>query len=377
MALLITACDERVKVCAAAHPGGSMEQTFLTGRRSAEAEILSLIPPRPCAMVVGRDSGEAPGHQAKLDDMLRFYRGLGADASRGQMFLVDGVHDMKPPKRVVCYAWLNKWLDQEQEGADEPPLTPETVADLHCTATGLAVRDLDGQTGQTLNARVAERLRPHIVDTALLLAGAVAALSRPLWGPRLGAWCMAAAAVYLLVCAAYHHQALDLARRIFPDVKPGEQNLAALPQPFSSRRWQLIAAGPADIYQTFVQLPFEAALGLGSLESKAAAPAAGNQAGSALPAPYQAPGQLTVQTWKAAPAAAAAYSPEAEAVLAGFLEFARFPLLSRAESQGGAQLMEWRDLRFSIPGRAFPFVLQLRLDDRGRLQHWLLGRRQE
>lgn len=160
MALLITACDERVKVCAAAHPGGSMEQTFLTGRRSAEAEILSLIPPRPCAMVVGRDSGEAPGHQAKLDDMLRFYRGLGADASRGQMFLVDGVHDMKQPKRIVCYAWLNKWLGQEQEGADEPPLTPETVADLHGTATGLAVRDLDGQTGQTLNARVAERLRP-------------------------------------------------------------------------------------------------------------------------------------------------------------------------------------------------------------------------
>ncbi len=160
MALLITACDPRVKVCAAAHPGGSMEQTFLTGRRSAEAEILSLIPPRPCAIVVGRDSGEAPGHQAKLDDMLRFYRGLGADPSRGQMFLVDGVHDMKQPKRVVCYAWLNKWLDQEREGADEPPLVLETVADLNCTATGLAVRDLGGQTGQTLNARVAERLRP-------------------------------------------------------------------------------------------------------------------------------------------------------------------------------------------------------------------------
>jgi len=160
MALLITACDERVKVCAAAHPGGSMEQTFLTGRRSTEMEILSLIPPRPCAIVVGRDSGEAPGHQAKLDDMLRFYRGLGADPGRGQMFLVDGVHDMKQPKRVVCYAWLNKWLDQEQEGADEPPLAIETVADLNCTATGLAIRDLGSQTGQTLNARVAERLRP-------------------------------------------------------------------------------------------------------------------------------------------------------------------------------------------------------------------------
>ena len=104
--------------------------------------------------------------------------------------------------------------------------------------------------------------------TALLLAGAIAALTWPLWGPRLGAWFMAAAAVYLLVCASYHHQALDLARRIFPDVKPGAQTVAALPQPFSSRRWQLIAAGPGEIQQAFVQLPFEAALGLGSLDGK-------------------------------------------------------------------------------------------------------------
>jgi dienelactone hydrolase len=84
MGLLITACDERVKVCAVDHPGGSCEQTFLTGQRLTEADILSLIPPRPCAIVVGRDSGEILGHQAKLDDMLPFYRGLGADPGRAQ-----------------------------------------------------------------------------------------------------------------------------------------------------------------------------------------------------------------------------------------------------------------------------------------------------
>jgi inner membrane protein len=212
--------------------------------------------------------------------------------------------------------------------------------------------------------------------TALLLAGAITALTWPLWGPRLGAWCMAAAAVYLLVCASYHHQALDLARRIFQDAKPGVQTVAALPQPFSSRRWQLIAAGPGEIQQAFVQLPFEAALGLGSLRGKATvASTTVNQACSTPAGPYQPPGQLTIQTWSAAPAAATVFSPEAEAIIARFMEFARFPLLCRADSQGGEQLMEWRDLRFSIPGRAFPFVLQLRLDAQGRLQHWLLGRR--
>jgi len=160
MAMLITACDERVKACAAAHPGGSMEQTFLTGRRLTEADILSLIPPRPCAIIVGRDSGEVPGHQEKLDDMLRFYRGLGTDAARGQLFVVDGLHDMKQPKRKVCYAWLNRWLDQEKEGAEEPPLKPESATDLHCTPTGLVIRDLHGQTGQAINASLAEKLRP-------------------------------------------------------------------------------------------------------------------------------------------------------------------------------------------------------------------------
>jgi len=212
--------------------------------------------------------------------------------------------------------------------------------------------------------------------TALLLAGAIAALSFPRWGPRAGAWSLAAAAVYLLVCASCHHQALDLARRVFRDGKFGVQTVAALPQPFSSRRWQLLAAGPAEVHQAFVQLPFEAALGLGSLKATAAvAPVTRDQTCPTPASLYQAPGHLTVQTWNAAPAATAVYSPEAEAILASFLEFARFPLLCQAESQGGDQLMEWRDLRFSIPGRAFPFVLQLRLDPQGRLQHWLIGRR--
>ena len=212
--------------------------------------------------------------------------------------------------------------------------------------------------------------------TALLLAGAIAALSFPHWGPRLGAWCLAAAAVYLLVCASYHHQALDLARRIFQDGKPGVQTVAALPQPFSSRRWQLIAAGPGEIQQAFVQLPFEAALGQGSLSGQTAVVSVTrNQACPTSASPYQAPGHLTIQTWNAAPAAAAVYSPEAAAILASFLEFARFPLLCQAGSQGNEQLMEWRDLRFSIPGRGFPFVLQLRLDAQGRLLHWLIGRR--
>jgi inner membrane protein len=212
--------------------------------------------------------------------------------------------------------------------------------------------------------------------TALLLAGVIAALAFPLWGRRAGAGFLAAAAVYLLVCASYHHQALDLARRIFQAVNPGGLTVAALPQPFSCRRWQLIAAGPAEIQQAFVQLPFTAALGRQAEGGQASAvPAARNQDCPAPASPYQPPGHLAIQTWTPASAAATAYSPEAEAILTSYLEFARFPLLCRTGSQGGDQLLEWRDLRFSIPGHGIPFVLELRLDAQGHLRHWLIGRR--
>ena len=209
--------------------------------------------------------------------------------------------------------------------------------------------------------------------TALLLAGVIAALAFPLWGPRAGAGFLAAAAVYLLVCASYHHQALDLACRVFPEVSPGVQTVAALPQPFSCRRWQLIAAGPAEIRQAFVQLPWAAALGRQSPGGQApVVPVTRSRDCPAPASPYPAPGHLAIQTWTPAPVAVTISSPEAKAILRSYLEFARFPLLCRAGSQGGEQLLEWRDLRFSIPGRGIPFVLELRLDANGRLRHWLI-----
>ncbi len=155
MALLITAADPRVKVCAAAHPGGSMEGTYLAGQYLIRTEIYSLIPPRPCLMIVGDKSGEQRGHQDKLDHMLRFYEGLGVDKSRGQLVLVDGFHDMKQPKREACYAWLNKWFKRESEGGKEPPLQPHSVEELNCTKTGYVLSDLGGESGQTINAKLA------------------------------------------------------------------------------------------------------------------------------------------------------------------------------------------------------------------------------
>jgi len=160
MALLTMAFDERIDVCAAAHPGGSCENVYLTGSNLFDRRILSLIAPRPCRFIVGRDSGEEAGHRAKYEDMLRFYRGLGEDEERLSFVLVDGVHDMKQPKREAAYEWLNRWLGKEAEGSAEPELAPESAEALWCTESGLTLKSLDGESGRTIAAKLAEEISP-------------------------------------------------------------------------------------------------------------------------------------------------------------------------------------------------------------------------
>ncbi len=159
MAFLVTAADPRIAVCVAAHPGGSMENTYLNGQGVRDREVLSLIPPRPCRVVVGDRSGENHGH--KVDDMKRICRGLGFDDGRCELKWVDGVHDMMEPKRVATYEWLNRWLGKEAAGSEEPELEILTAQELLCTPSGYALKDLGGESGQTLNYREYRRLRPQ------------------------------------------------------------------------------------------------------------------------------------------------------------------------------------------------------------------------
>jgi inner membrane protein len=213
--------------------------------------------------------------------------------------------------------------------------------------------------------------------TFLLLAGGLAALLSPAWGRRAGAACLAGAAAYLLICGYYHHQALTLARQVFRSEAQAGATVAALPQPFSCRRWQLIAARPEEIKQALVQLPFAAwTRSPGEIKEVQLTKAVS----SSLRAPgegYQPPEGLIVQDWRAAAGTLPPFSPEARHLLDLYLDFARFPLLTRAGPQGDGLLLEWVDLRFSVPGRAFPFVLQLYLDQKGRLLQGGIGPNRE
>ncbi|MFZ5453978.1 MAG: metal-dependent hydrolase [Thermodesulfobacteriota bacterium] len=213
--------------------------------------------------------------------------------------------------------------------------------------------------------------------TFLLLAGALVALISPDWGRRAGAACLAGACVYLLICGYYHHQALNLARQVFQQEAKDGATVAALPQPFSCRRWQLIAAQSRGIKQALVQLPFRArSLGNGKIKEVRPTVAAAS-CPRAPGGDYRPPSSLIVQDWRAAPATIPAYSTEARHLLDIYLDFARFPLLARVAPQKEGFLLEWVDLRFSVPGRGFPFVLQLYLDAEGGLLQGKVGRCQE
>jgi len=207
--------------------------------------------------------------------------------------------------------------------------------------------------------------------TVLLLAGAVIALVSATWGRTAGAFFLAAAGIYFLLCGFYHHQALSLARQVFPanSVAP---TVAALPQPFSCRRWHLVAAHGQEVQQSFVQLPY---LGFETRPGTPKVTLVPVNLGCRVPnGVYRPPEKMQVQVWTGLPAPDLSAQPEARKILAQYLEFSRFPLLRRMEPQGDGELLEWLDLRFSVPGRDFPFVLQLQLDSQGRVQQWLLGR---
>ena len=213
--------------------------------------------------------------------------------------------------------------------------------------------------------------------TLMLLGGGLAALCSPGRGRRVGAVCLAGAVFYFLTCGHYQHQALNLARQVFQKEASEGATVAALPQPLSCRRWLLFTARPGEIKQALVELPywswdnFQREL----KEVKAVEPAASCPRAPA--GDYRPPESLVVQDWRAASAPLPRLGPEARGLLDQYLDFARFPLLTRVEPKKEGFLLEWADLRFTVPGRAFPFVLQMRLDREGNLLWGEVGRCQE
>jgi len=134
-----------------------------------------------------------------------------------------------------------------------------------------------------------------------------------------------------------------------------------------------VAATPREVRQAFVELP------VWPVGEKVAPPAdlpvhiAPLTPPRAPLTPYRAPGALEVFLWQAAPATIPLSAPDIRRVLDTYLEFCRFPLLVANDQVPGGSTLTWLDGRFSVPGRAIPFVLQLHVDQGGGLTAWDLG----
>ncbi len=209
--------------------------------------------------------------------------------------------------------------------------------------------------------------------TALLATGGLAALISTGWGRIVGAACLGLGAAYILMCGFYHHQALNLARQVFSHPFEDNTQLAALPQPYSPRRWVLVAANPGEVRQAFVELPYWPRRGKVPPPREIKVRQDSWIPPRVPPAAYNPPAALTVYRWQAAPWPAVTLTPECRSLLDTYLEFSRFPILVANDHVPGGVILTWLDLRFSVPGRPIPFVLQIDLDQSGRLAAWQIG----
>jgi inner membrane protein len=209
--------------------------------------------------------------------------------------------------------------------------------------------------------------------TLMLFIGAAGAAFTRTRGRLLAAVSLSLAGGYFLLCGLYHTQALTLGQRLLTAKEPAVSRVAALPQPFSPRRWHLLAAGPNGVKQAMVQMPRLAFLeGPDPVNATEISWTPGLNP-HAPPLMYQSPRQLVVHAWHGADAPAVTLSPDAAQILDQYLEFARFPLLFQAGRVGGDWVLTWLDLRFTVPGRAFPFVFELSLRPDGVLSGWQFG----
>ncbi len=157
MALLAAACHPAVKVCCAAHPGGSCENTYFLGKNEFDRQVISLIPPRPLIWIVGDQSGETH-HEGRFKWLQPLYEIFGAPEAH-KFEWVEGVHDLKQPKREAAYEWLNRWFGLDA-GRAEGEIEALPAEQLWCTETGLVETSLESVLPWDLDTRLMREMAP-------------------------------------------------------------------------------------------------------------------------------------------------------------------------------------------------------------------------
>jgi cephalosporin-C deacetylase-like acetyl esterase len=122
--------------------------------------------PRPFQFLTAtRDFFPIAGAHDAFAEARHVYEVMG-HAERVNFFEYDDTHGWSQPRREATYRWFQKWLnDQPLDQGAETPFEVESDSTLWATPTGQLATSFPGETVQSLNARLGERLarqRPRL-----------------------------------------------------------------------------------------------------------------------------------------------------------------------------------------------------------------------
>ena len=122
------------------------------------ADFMIAFGPKPITMLTGiRELFPIEGARNTYTEVKRVFEVLDAPGQAGY-FEYDDEHGWHKPRREATYRWLTKFLQGKDDDSAEPPIKPEPEKNLNATTTGQVSTSLGGETVQSLNRRVAEKL---------------------------------------------------------------------------------------------------------------------------------------------------------------------------------------------------------------------------
>jgi cephalosporin-C deacetylase-like acetyl esterase len=114
--------------------------------------------PKPVTMLTGiRDFFPIEGARETYAEVKRVFEVLDAPGQAGY-FEYDDEHGWHKPRREATYRWLTKFLQGKDDNGAEPPIQPEPEKNLNATPTGQVSTSFGGETVQSLNLKLAEKL---------------------------------------------------------------------------------------------------------------------------------------------------------------------------------------------------------------------------
>jgi cephalosporin-C deacetylase-like acetyl esterase len=176
MTVYLAALDARVKAAAPSCYVTSWEQQIPTaGPQDAEqqfpdqmkagidhVDLIALAAPIPYLIgSTDQDFFPLEGARKAFESARRIWQIYGA-GDRIDWFHEPGTHGVYKAGRERIYAWMRRWLRQENAGArvDEPPIETEPEELLNCTSTGQLATSLHGETASSVLSRRVAAISP-------------------------------------------------------------------------------------------------------------------------------------------------------------------------------------------------------------------------